>query len=123
MRGVVCAGDPRDFLGDLLSDLARGAGSLPRRFDPVCFEERGEFLGAEVGKEMFAGAQRWNPALFRKRQHFFRSSNIRFDVVNGVGVAEPVEFIHGAVAPGAPRFDVEFEVHEKLFRLRAVVPS
>jgi hypothetical protein len=60
---------------------------------------------------MFACAQCRNPALSGERQHFFRSSDIRLNVVHGVGVAQPVEFINGAVAPGAPRFDVEFEIH------------
>jgi hypothetical protein len=38
-------------------------------------------------------------------------------------VAQPVEFINGAVAPWAPRFDVKFEIHSKLFRTGAGVPS
>ena len=87
------------------------------------FEKRREFLRAKVGKYVFACTQCGNPALSGERQHFFRSSDIRFDVVHGVRVAQPVEFINGAVAPWAPRFDVKFEIHSKLFRTGAGVPS
>ena len=116
-RSRGCAGGV--FFGDFPRDAA-----LPHaRPDAVRFKKWSQLLGAEVRKDMLTCAQRWNPALSGEGKHFFRGGDIRLDVVHGVGVTQPVEFIHGAVAPRAPRFDVEFESHGKLLLPRAVVSA